>query len=456
MIQNERIQSLNTRTPVSGRFVLYWMQRAQRTDYNHALEFAIAQANQRHLPLITFFGLTGSFPRANRRHYHFMLQGLQSVEQELADRGIRLVIRIGSPETDVVELASQAALVIVDRGYVRPLKQWREFAARHLECPLIQVETDVVVPIDTVSDKEEYSAATIRPKIHRHLERFLVPLAARAPRTSSLNMDFETINLNEIDRLQDNLKLDSSVRPVPDFHGGTAAARCELERFIRDGLDRYVDERNDPGSNIVSNMSPYLHFGQISPLYIALRVRESGSSSCDAYLEELIVRRELSINFIAHNPDYDNLEGLPAWARETLHTHADDPRDPVYSIQQLESAGTHDPYWNAAQMEMMLTGKMHGYMRMYWGKKILEWSPSPTEAMDRMIQLNDRYELDGRDPNGYTGIAWCLGKHDRPWAERPVFGKTRYMNANGLKRKFDIDSYVEKIKRLAADRNDSP
>jgi deoxyribodipyrimidine photo-lyase len=218
-----------------------------------------------------------------------------------------------------------------------------------------------------------------------------------------------------------------------------------LTEFIKKKLDLYPVKRNDPNQDVTSHMSPYLHFGQISPLYIALRVIDSNSKGKEAYLEELIVRRELSHNYVFYNNKYDKYVSLPPWAKNTLNFHGRDKREYIYSLKDFEGAKTHDVYWNAAQKEMVLTGKMHGYMRMYWGKKILEWTKSPPEGFKIALYLNNKYELDGRDPNGYAGVAWCFGKHDRAWSERRVFGKIRYMNAAGLKRKFNADKYVCKI-----------
>jgi deoxyribodipyrimidine photo-lyase len=246
------------------------------------------------------------------------------------------------------------------------------------------------------------------------------------------------------------LRLDPSPAPVRHHTGGTGRARSRFARFISGDLDHFADRRNDPAVDRLSGMSPYLHFGQISPLYLALQVSGTGSPGKEAFLEELIIRRELSMNFVLYNRDYDRYRGLPGWARKTLQVHRQDPRPAVYSRAALEAAETHDPYWNAAQREMLLTGKMHGYMRMYWGKKILEWSRSPQTAFRTALYLNNTYELDGRDPNGFAGVAWCFGKHDRPWGERAVFGNVRYMNDRGLRRKFDIDRYVTRIEELAA------
>ncbi|MCZ2845589.1 MAG: deoxyribodipyrimidine photolyase, partial [Candidatus Bathyarchaeota archaeon] len=241
------------------------------------------------------------------------------------------------------------------------------------------------------------------------------------------------------------LGIDKGIKKVPNFQGGNSVAKKHLEIFLKNKLDKYDELRNDPSLDFLSNMSPYLHFGQISPLYIALKVQDIESPGKNAYLEELIIRRELSINYIFYNHNYDNLNGLPAWSKETLRQHEKDQRDYIYSKSELENAETHDPYWNAAQNEMKLKGKMHGYMRMYWGKKIIEWSQSPQKAYKIALHLNDKYELDGRDSNGYTGIAWCFGKHDRPWKERKIFGKVRYMSAGGLERKFNIEKYANKF-----------
>jgi deoxyribodipyrimidine photo-lyase len=248
-------------------------------------------------------------------------------------------------------------------------------------------------------------------------------------------------------RIRKNLKIDTSVGPVDWMRPGEDAAHRMLRLFIGERLGKYNEQRNDPNAGAVSDLSPYLHFGQISAQRVALEVRQSRKSkpSRDAFLEELIVRRDLSDNFCYYNEAYDMFEGFPAWAQQSLNVHRNDTRDYIYPIETFEAAQTHDPLWNAAQNEMRTTGKMHGYMRMYWAKKILEWTPSPEEALAIAIYLNDRYELDGRDPNGYTGIAWSIGGvHDRAWGERPVFGKIRYMSYDGCKRKFDVDVYMRK------------
>jgi deoxyribodipyrimidine photo-lyase len=445
MIQKERIKLLNTKNIKHKKYVLYWMQQAQRSEYNHALEYAINQANELDLPVIVYFGITDSFPDANERHYHFMLQGLQQTKQALAKRGIQMVIQHRTPETGVLELTRNASLLVTDRGYLKIQRRWRSHVANNAPCRVVQVESDVVVPVETTSPKEEYAAATIRRKIQKHLDAFLIPLRKKALKKSSLRLKFKQFPIDSIDRAIARLEIDRSVAKSNRFIGGTDNAKRLLRDFIRHKLDHFIDQRNDPSKDMLSLMSPYLHFGQISPLYIAMHIQSTKSPGKNAFLEELIVRRELSMNFVYYNPWYDSYKGLPEWARKTLAQHRKDKRQYVYDLEQLERAQTHDPYWNAAQREMVLSGKMHGYMRMYWGKKIIEWTKDPQQAFRMALYLNNKYELDGRDANGYTGVAWCFGKHDRPWPERQIFGKVRYMNADGLKRKFKIEKYVVRI-----------
>ncbi len=452
MIQPERVLRLNDEWPRDGDYVLYWMQASQRAEWNHALEYAITEANQRKLPVVVLLGLTDAYPEANLRHYAFMLEGLRETQAALRERGIQLVVRRQSPDEAAVAMAADAALLVADRGYTRIQKQWHQHVARHAPCPVVQVESDVVVPVETASDKEEYAAATIRRKLQRQLKTFLVPMAETPVKRDSLGLKLGGFDISDVDAALAKLDVDRSVPRQSFYVGGTAQAKARLDRFIGEKLDAYADTRGDPSLGIESHLSPYLHFGQISPLCVALRVRDAPGKrqeAKDTFLEELIVRRELSINFVHHNPHYDRFRCLPAWARAALARHAGGERQYVYSRRQLETCRTHDPYWNAAMREMVVTGKMHNYMRMYWGKKILEWSRSPQAAFKTLLALNNKWFLDGRDPNSYAGVAWCFGKHDRPWGERPIFGTVRYMNAAGLKRKFDMEAYVRQVDSLA-------
>jgi deoxyribodipyrimidine photo-lyase len=286
-----------------------------------------------------------------------------------------------------------------------------------------------------------------------HLSRFLVALRESDPEVPDpVPPPPGPDALGDVPGLVRRLGVAPDPGPVPGATGGTAAACRRLAAFVAGDLDRYAIGRNDPGRTIRSGLSPYLHFGQISPLTVALAVQAESRRAPDAvaaYLEELVVRRELSMNFVHRTPGYDRYDGLPEWARRTLATHAHDPRPALYDLAGLEAADTHDPCWNAAQTELRVTGMMHGYMRMYWGKKILEWSPAPDAAFDRALTLNNRYHIDGRDANGFAGVAWCFGTHDRPWSERPVFGKVRYMTEGGLRRKFDMDSYIARCRNMA-------
>jgi len=446
-MDNTRLWVYQAGTPIAGRrYVLYWMQQSQRTQANLALDWALQVAHACDLPLLVAFALTPAFPGANARHYQFLLEGIADVQQDLQQRGIPFVLRRGNPPDVIAALAREAAILIGDIGYLRIQRQWRKQIAERIDCPFHAVETDVVVPIRLVSDKEEYAARTIRPRIQRLWLPFLEEQPQIPPATRPL-ANPPPSDLHPADGISD-LPIDHSIPPSAQFRGGQQAAGQQLAAFLQQGLSVYHTDRNDPANNICSNLSPYLHFGQISPLSIARQVRTSGAppEAIESFLEELVIRRELSMNFVYFNPGYDAYESaVPAWARRSLATHGQDHRTVTYSREQLEAGQTHDPYWNAAQQEMVTTGKMHNYMRMYWGKKVIEWTRTPEDAYQILLALNDCYEIDGRDPNGYTGVAWCFGRHDRPWTERPIFGTVRYMAASGLERKFKIGQYAERI-----------
>ncbi|MGZ8410523.1 MAG: deoxyribodipyrimidine photo-lyase [Hyphomicrobium sp.] len=454
MIEPERIQYLNGKADRTGRYVLYWMQQSQRTTFNPALSLAILEANARDQALVVGFGLTDTYPEANARHYAFMLQGLVEVRNRLQERGIAFVIRRGEPSAVALALAEPASLVVCDRGYLRHQKQWRETVATRAACPVVQVEGDVVVPVDLVSGKSEHAARTIRPKIHRHRDRFLAawPEVPANRAASSLHLDSD-IDIANGPRMLDGLDIDRSVKAVRRFAGGGGEARRRLADFIDDRFEGYARGRNEPADWRCSFLSPYLHFGQISPVEIALEIRQSKIGAQEdraAYLEELIVRRELAMNYVNFTPNYDAYSSVPAWARQSLAAHRDDPRKHIYTQAQLEAAETHDPYWNAAMREMTCTGFMHNYMRMYWAKKIIEWTATPEQAFQITLNLNNKYFIDGRGGNAYANVAWCFGLHDRGWTERAIFGKVRSMSADGLKRKFDIERYVAAVEDLVA------
>lgn len=454
-IQKTRIQHLNDVDAAKGRYVLYWMQQAQRADYNHALQYAIRQANRLGQGVLVAFGLMDDYPEANLRHYTFMLEGLKETRTTLAGRGIKMVVQKGAPEKVAFKLGRHASLIVCDCGYLRHQKAWRDQVGRQADCRVVQVESDVVVPLRVVSNKAEYAARTIRPKIHKHLADYMIEFKSVAAKISSMHLDIESLEIDNIAAVLQEMKIDRSVPPVTRFfQGGTSRARQIFKSFLHRRLNRYVHNRNQPQSDDVSHMSPYLHFGQISPLYLALQVARVDSrlqAAKESFLEEMLVRRELAMNFVNYTPAYDSYSCLPDWARRTLAEHANDPREYRYTRSQLEDARSHDEYWNAAMREMKTTGFMHNYMRMYWGKKILEWSSTPEHAFRTALALNNKYFLDGRDANSYAGVAWAFGVHDRAWFERPIFGKIRYMAASGLERKCHIKGYVKKVDDLVSE-----
>jgi deoxyribodipyrimidine photo-lyase len=452
-VQQTRIQPLNNLKICKGDYVLYWMQQSQRAEYNHALEYAVELANAFDQGILVAFGLMDDYPEANLRHYTFMLEGLRETQGALAQKGIKMVIQRGSPPDVATALGRKASAIVCDRGYLSHQKDWRTRVARSAACRVVQVESDVVVPVEVVSPKAEYAARTIRPKINKHLNDYLVSFKSSAVKKASLGLKINSLDLTDINAVLKKLSIDRSIAPVTQFFkGGASWGKKRLAEFIKKRFHHYVENRNQPQTDDISHMSPYLHFGQLSPLYIAMQIKAGGSrlkEARESYLEELIVRRELAMNFVNYTANYHSFNCLPQWAQKTLKQHQKDKREYVYTRRQLENAKTHDEYWNAAMREMKITGFMHNYMRMYWGKKILEWSNTPEHAFRTTLAINNKYFLDGRDPNSYTGVAWIFGVHDRAWFERPIFGKIRYMAASGLERKCDILGYVKKVDRLS-------
>jgi deoxyribodipyrimidine photo-lyase len=440
----KRARILKKGTPTRGP-VLYWMSRDQRVNDNWALLFAQKLALDSKSPLAVVFFLVPQFLGATIRQYRFMLKGLEEIEQDLKKKNIPFFLLKGTPGKEIGLFLSKinASALITDFSPLRIKKAWNDEAAKRIDISFYEVDAHNIVPCWTASPKQEYAAYTFRPKIHRLLPTFLEDFPRIKKHPFTLKMKVPT---TEWEQIPSFLKINNSVKEVSWLRPGEKAAKKVLRDFVQKKLSAYNRDRNDPTKNGQSNLSPYLHFGNMSAQRVALEIQKYGKSKKDeeAFLEELIVRRELSDNFCFYNNSYDRFEGFPAWARESLNKHRKDSREYVYTLEQLENALTHDDLWNAAQREMVTRGKMHGYMRMYWAKKILEWTKSPESAMEIAINLNDRYELDGRDPNGYVGIAWSIGGvNDRAWGERPVFGKIRYMSYNGCKGKFDVKKYIE-------------
>ena len=437
-----------------ARCVVYWMQRAVRVLDNPALDVAIEAGNMLGLPVVVYFQVIPSYPNANLRHYHFLQQGLLDVAEDAEEHGVGFVVRRASLNGKGARLEGfleevEAALVIGDENPCREPERWRAVLARRLKMPFWTVDADVVVP-SRVFGRSFFLLHHFRPHLKAELPKYLVAAKMMEPQ-HRWNPRPAPPGFSLLENITEGFaKLDRSVEPVDSFVGGTHAAIKRLREFVSLELKDYDEMRNHPETRGTSRLSPYLRFGNISPLTIGLAVKKAvaagkaSEAAANRYLEQLIGWRELSVLFVRHEPNYDNWECAAPWARKTLIEHAGDARPHRYSLRQLERGETSDELWNAAQQEMVSTGWMHNYLRMYWAKKMLEWAPDPATAFDWAVMLNDRYELDGRDPNGYAGIAWAIvGRHDRPWFNRAVFGLVRPMTGASLARKFDAEMYIE-------------
>ncbi len=439
----------------AGKCVVYWMQRAQRGVDNHAVNLAVEVANELGLPLVVYFAGISNFPHANLRHYVFLNQGLVDIEADLGQRNISFVMRRAPNESHERLLNDvKAAMVIGDENPMRAPESWRASLAKNISIPFWTVDTDVVVPSKLI-EKAQYGAYTIRPRLYRLLPEYLVAYEnPHAEHAWKRPRGFHADSVHK-DMTRDWPDLDRSVGPVAAWKGGTHAGLARLKLFVSTMLREYNDTRNHPEVDGTSAMSPYLHYGHVGPQTIALAVQAAAAADStlakakDSYFNELIAWRELAVNFVKYSPLYDSHECAEDWAKKTIAEHARDERERIYTLAQLEAAETYDELWNAAQIQMVEYGWMHNYMRMYWAKKILEWTPDVATAVKYAVHLNDKYFIDGRDPNGYAGVAWAMvGKFDRAWGERPVFGKIRYMSGASTGRKFDSKGYVRKMREL--------
>ncbi|GAB7080920.1 deoxyribodipyrimidine photo-lyase [Megalodesulfovibrio paquesii] len=454
-VDPRRVQALTSHpaTASASRPVVYWMHRDQRVEDNFGLLLAQELALRGGAPLVVVFGLSSRFLHASWRQYAFMLEGLREVASSLEQLRIPFILLQGDPGEEVPAWcrAVQAGAVVTDFDPLRPKRHWLAQAAGSLQeagIALLEVDSRNIVPCRATSDKREYAARTIRPRIHRLLPEFLHAPPSPVAHPHAFAGPAPLVDWAAVAA---GVQVNRNIKPVSWLRSGPATALEMLDVFIANRLRFYAEKRNDPVAGAQSRLSPYLHFGQLSALRVALTVQaaEAPRESKEAFLEELVVRRELSDNFCLHTPHYDTLEGCPAWARQTLDEHRADVRSHLYSFDEFENARTHDALWNAAQLELRKTGSMHGYLRMYWAKKILEWSETPELAMDTAIRLNDTWQLDGRDANGYTGVAWSIGGlHDRPWQTRPVFGTIRTMTEGGCRRKFDVPGYIARATAL--------
>jgi deoxyribodipyrimidine photo-lyase len=425
---------------------------------NYALLAAQKLAKEHNAELRVVFAMYPDYIGAKVRHYTFMIEGLEEFERDLAELGISFELRYGEDVTVIEKLVEEGVgAIVTDFSPLRRNQEWKQEYASRCSVPFYEVDAHNVIPAWITSSKQEFAAYTIRPKIHRLLDEYLTEIPKLEKQKNSKtkpSTDWQKVR-EKYCKVDASEKYDFELR----IRGGSAAAEEVLQYFIHKKLPGYAVERNDPNLDAQSNLSAYITFGFMSRTHIALAICKAvgksatniidahkngsaGMESAAAFLEELIVRAELAENFCLYNTNYDNTLCFADWSQKTHTKHRNDEREFMYSLRQFENADTHDALWNAAQNQMMCTGKMHGFMRMYWAKKILEWTESPEEAMRIAVYLNDTYSLDGRDPNGYAGVAWSIGGiHDRAWFERPIFGQIRYMNYNGCKRKFDVTLY---------------
>ncbi len=457
---NPRIRKLNQQDfNPEGKYFVYWAQVNRRVSFNQGLDYAIDLANQASLPLLVYEEISCSYRYANDRFHIFMLEGVADLAKAARTLGAGYVFHLqlakSQPKDTFLHIVQNARAIVADDYPVSTVREYNRKISQKVSCSYFVADSSCIIPM-SLFEKREYAAYTIRPKIKKFLPQWLVaPEKIRLKQRWKEQQPFSELHteveIDQIPSLIASSEINHQVRPSTEFRGGAASAARQLKSFLKKSLFRYAGEKNEPSAHATSNMSPYLHFGHISALEIALAVRayaEEHKLIADEYLEELIVRRELAFNFLRYTKVPVTLSDLPEWAQKTLRAHDGDPRSHTYSLQEFEFAETHDALWNACQKELLIRGKIHGYYRMYWGKKIIEWATSHQEALEIMIHLHDHYALDGRDPNTYTNILWCFGLHDRPWGERPVFGQIRWMSLEGMRRKTDVDAYIREIETL--------
>ncbi len=459
---NERVQLLNKKSVnKKAEYVMYWMQIFKRTHDNHALKFAIEKANELDLPLLVYEGLKFYYPWASDRIHTFILEGVEEKRKAFEKLGITYIFYLqkddDSPKQTVKKIAEDAALIVTDNFPCFIIPEHNQAIVEKADIPVYAVDSNGIIPMSKF-EKENYGAYTIRPKINKILDDYFVPFEEVKIKNKKTDIKVDCpdteVNSKNIAKLVSECDIDHDVKPSPIYHGGAKNGRKRLEKFIKKILPNYHKTRSNPEIDGSSRLSSYLHFGFLSSLEIALAVRESDApdEAKDEFLEELIVRRELAYNFTYFNKSYDSLDSLPDWVQKTMREHVDDERPEVFTLEELENCETYDELWNATQREMNETGEVHNYVRMLWGKLVIQWTKNYEEAFQILEHLNNKYCLDGRNPNSYAGILWCFGKHDRAWKEREIFGKLRYMTSNSTGKKFDKQKYIEWTKSL----NDNP
>ncbi len=477
-----RLRNLNT-APVrpDGEYVLYWMTAFRRLSWNFALDRAVERARELNKPLLIFEAIRCGYRWASDRLHKFVLDGMAEHEQALAGSGVGYFSYVepadGAGSGLLEALAARACLIVADDAPVFFLPKMLAAAAERSKVLVEAVDSNGLLPI-RAADKTHLTAYSLRRFLQGELPRHLGDLPAAEPFSGSPLPKFGGVPreiakrwpaassemLSGTSGALNSLPIDHGIPPVLETPGGEVAARARLGRFLERNLSRYGEARNEPAEEVTSGLSAYLHFGHISTAEILIELADQEdwtpakigplkngkkegwwgmSAAAESFLDELVTWRELGYNHAARRDDIDRYESLPAWARETLEAHESDPRTEIYSLAEFEAAQTRDEIWNAAQTQLVREGTIHNYLRMLWGKKVLHWSRSPREAVEILIELNNKYALDGRNPNSYSGIFWCLGRYDRPWAPiRPIFGAIRYMSSDSTRRKLKIDRYL--------------
>lgn len=464
-----------------GEFVLYWMQISRRFHYNFALEYAVERANELDKPLLILEAFSCDYPWATDRSHTFMMQGMKEHLDEARSRQLNYVSfterKAGEYDELLNKLAEEACMLVTDEYPVFIMKERNKRYPEELDIPYITVDSNGLIPLG-LTDKDPYSAYFFRKIMQKHFVEAFTNPPAQSPLDLLENqnkIDFGPLlpddfpdseeALNDIPAFISGLDIDHSVKPA-DMNGSRAAGLGKLGHFIRHGLLEYDEERNDPDAEKTSGLSPWLHFGKVSEYEIVRAVLEhqpkgwdldkitfnkgstggffNGNTNIDSFLDEVITWREVGFHFAHHRDDYDKFDSLPDWALKTMEEHRDDPREWIYSYEELAQSKTHDEIWNAAQTQLREDGIIHNYLRMLWGKKVIEWTPDPETALEYLIDLNNTYAVDGRDPNSYSGIFWCFGRFDRAWQERPVFGKLRYMTSDSTRRKVKLKQYLRR------------
>lgn len=477
---SDRIFKRNDLEPnPQGKYVLYWMQINRRFHYNFALEYAVERANELGKPLLILEAFSCDYPWATDRSHTFMMQGMKEHLDYAESQNLNYVSftegKPGEYDRLLKKLASNAAELITDEYPVFIMKERNSHYPDELNLPYTTVDSNGLIPLG-LTEKDPYSAYFFRKIMQKHfVEAFTNPPANHPLSQLEVNtrLDLNDLlpddfpdpaeSLNNISRFIERLDINHEVGPV-EKNGTRAAALGKLGHFIRDGLLEYDEKRNDPDLDKTSGLSPWLHFGKISEYEIVKAVLEhqpegwaldkitfnkgstggffNGNPNIDSFLDEVITWREVGFHFAHHRDDYDRLDSLPDWVQKTLDQHRDDPREWNYSYDELAASQSHDDIWNAAQTQLREEGIIHNYLRMLWGKKVIEWTPDPETALQYLIDLNNTYALDGRDPNSYSGIFWCFGRFDRAWQERPVFGKLRYMTSDSTRKKVKLKEYL--------------